>query len=194
MGVKGCLTTIIAFIICAFFIGLIEKHTDAIVVIALVGLMLVIVAGVFYCRWNSKRKQAKEEARTLLDKIEKELRLPYSTPVIFTDDAQNQTTALQVYEQKQMFGILRYSMSNNSATYMVYRYHELDSWETDIQQTMIFGKPNKISSICIYLYINNQELTLTVHTGCDLDVGACDDQLRTMRTLERQLSYIKPSK
>ena len=86
MGVKGCLTTIIAFIICAFFIGLIEKHTDAIVVIALVGLMLVIVAGVFYYRWNSKRKQAKEEARTLLDKIEKELRLPYS--IIFHEDLQ----------------------------------------------------------------------------------------------------------
>ena len=109
------------------------------------------------------------------------------------DDAQGQTTALQVYEQKQMFGILRYSMSNNSATYMVYRYHELDSWATDIQQTTIFGKPDKISSICIYLYINKQELKLTVHTGCNLEVGSCEDQFRIMRTLERQLSYIKPS-
>lgn len=190
---KGCLTTIFAFIFCGFLVGVVDKKIDAAIFIFFVGLLMVIVAGVFYYCWNRKRKQAQDEARTLLDKIEKELKLPYSTPVIFMDDAQGQTTALQVYEQKQMFGILRYSMSNNSATYMVYRYHELDSWATDIQQTTIFGKPDKISSICIYLYINKQELKLTVHTGCNLEVGSCEDQFRIMRTLERQLSYIKPS-
>lgn len=189
----GCVAVIISIILLSIVIGIVDKHPNVALGLFLLFIGTWIAGGICVYRTKRRQKQAREEAEALLEKIEKELGLPYSTPFIFTDAELELATILQVYEKKKMFGILRYNIDNNSANYMVYHYHELDDWETDIQQTEVFGRPHKISSICILLRINSQELRLTIHTGCELNVADSQEQLRTMRNLERQLSYIKPS-